>query len=186
MAAATPFSTSFFQCPGEPTLPFDTWLKWLQPVPMDCRIIGSDLSYYIVWELKDKDCFTPYQIKIKAAGEQARIIAGENSASVQAVSAGATAFSRRRRNSAPPKHVPAPTLSHPPAPAVSVRPVSNRTCFCCGSQKHLANDTSCPAASVKCKNCNKIGHFAQVCRSAQFLCVKSTCLKFRSFTYMNM
>ncbi|MEQ2163063.1 hypothetical protein GOODEAATRI_026378, partial [Goodea atripinnis] len=63
--------------------------------------------------------------QIEAAREQARIIAGENSASVQAVSADATAFSCQRRNSAPPKHVPAPTLSHPPARAVSACPVSN-------------------------------------------------------------
>lgn len=30
MAAATPFSTPFLQCPCEPALPFDTWLKIFQ------------------------------------------------------------------------------------------------------------------------------------------------------------
>ena len=39
-------------------------------------------------------------------------------------------------------------------------------CFRCGSKLHLANSKDCPAADKKCKNCNKTGHFAKVCRSA--------------------
>ncbi|ROL43082.1 hypothetical protein DPX16_14794 [Anabarilius grahami] len=40
-----------------------------------------------------------------------------------------------------------------------------RSCFRCGSDKHLANSTQCPAANAQCKSCNKRGHFASVCRS---------------------
>ena len=40
------------------------------------------------------------------------------------------------------------------------------SCFRCGSKLHFANSKDCPAADKKCKNCNKTGHFAKVCRSA--------------------
>ncbi len=40
-------------------------------------------------------------------------------------------------------------------------------CYRCGSTKHLANDSRCPAASEKCHNCQKIGHFSRVCHSQQ-------------------
>ncbi|KAL1251129.1 hypothetical protein QQF64_018925 [Cirrhinus molitorella] len=40
-----------------------------------------------------------------------------------------------------------------------------KSCFRCGSDKHLANSSQCPAANVQCKSCNKRGHFARVCRS---------------------
>lgn len=46
------------------------------------------------------------------------------------------------------------------APASSAR----RSCFRCGSDKHLANSAQCPAAKVHCKLCNKKGHFARACR----------------------
>jgi len=38
-------------------------------------------------------------------------------------------------------------------------------CYRCGSEKHLANDESCPAKKVTCSKCNKVGHFAKFCRS---------------------
>ncbi len=44
---------------------------------------------------------------------------------------------------------------------------SVRACYCCGSTKHLANDSRCPAASEKCHNCQKIGHFSRICHSQQ-------------------
>uniref|UniRef100_A0A9J7XM44 Reverse transcriptase domain-containing protein n=1 Tax=Cyprinus carpio carpio TaxID=630221 RepID=A0A9J7XM44_CYPCA len=49
----------------------------------------------------------------------------------------------------------------------SPRTVTSRTCFRCGSDKHLANAVECPAAKVICKICKKKGHFARVCRSTQ-------------------
>ena len=48
----------------------------------------------------------------------------------------------------------------------SYTPVTNsRSCFHCGSDKHLANAMECPTIKT-CKTCNKKGHFARVCRSA--------------------
>ncbi len=41
-----------------------------------------------------------------------------------------------------------------------------RQCFRCGSDNHLANDKSCPAAKVTCRLCGKKGHFARVCKAA--------------------
>ncbi|KAG7510038.1 gypsy-16 si [Solea senegalensis] len=41
-----------------------------------------------------------------------------------------------------------------------------RKYFRCGSNRHLANDKNCPAASVKCNNCSKMGHYLKVCKSA--------------------
>lgn len=38
-------------------------------------------------------------------------------------------------------------------------------CYRCGSTEHRANARECRAKKVKCRNCNKVGHFASVCRS---------------------
>lgn len=37
-------------------------------------------------------------------------------------------------------------------------------CFKCNSNKHLANDISCPAKNQQCNLCKRKGHFAVVCR----------------------
>lgn len=37
-------------------------------------------------------------------------------------------------------------------------------CFKCNSNKHLANDISCPAKNQQCNSCKRKGHFAVVCR----------------------
>ncbi|KAJ8353489.1 hypothetical protein SKAU_G00210560 [Synaphobranchus kaupii] len=42
-----------------------------------------------------------------------------------------------------------------------------RTCYRCGLEGHLANAPNCPAASVTCRQCKKVGHFAKVCRATQ-------------------
>ena len=39
-------------------------------------------------------------------------------------------------------------------------------CDLCGYAQH-ARDRKCPAASQKCQNCNRRGHFAYVCRSSK-------------------
>lgn len=38
-------------------------------------------------------------------------------------------------------------------------------CFRCGQKNHYGNDLRCPARGKKCDQCNKMGHFAKVCRS---------------------
>ncbi|XDV20076.1 hypothetical protein PO909_025458 [Leuciscus waleckii] len=43
----------------------------------------------------------------------------------------------------------------------------DQSCFRCGSAAHLANAQDCPARKVTCRNCNKVGHFARVCKSKQ-------------------
>ncbi len=42
-------------------------------------------------------------------------------------------------------------------------------CRNCGGPFNPGHQTSCPAKSVQCRNCNKKGHFARVCRSAPLL-----------------
>ena len=41
---------------------------------------------------------------------------------------------------------------------------SSLTCYCCGNVGHRAKDPRCPAEGMSCNNCNKLGHFARVCR----------------------
>lgn len=50
--------------------------------------------------------------------------------------------------------------------AAAAPPSQCKTCFRCGSDKHLANASQCPAAKVQCKSCGKRGHYARMCRSA--------------------
>lgn len=52
---------------------------------------------------------------------------------------------------------------------IQVQPVcasARKSCFLCGSDRHLANSPQCPAAKVHSNLCNKKGHFARVCSSA--------------------
>ena len=41
------------------------------------------------------------------------------------------------------------------------------TCQGCGAVSHPGGQTQCPAHSQICFNCQKVGHFAEVCRSKQ-------------------
>lgn len=44
------------------------------------------------------------------------------------------------------------------------RTAAGKACYRCGSTNHRANDAKCPAKSVVCRQCNKNGHYARVCR----------------------
>ena len=41
----------------------------------------------------------------------------------------------------------------------------SQPCYCCGNKGHRAKDVRCPANGNTCRSCNKVGHFASVCRS---------------------
>lgn len=62
---------------------------------------------------------------------------------------------------------------------------STRACYRCGSIEHLANDSRCPAVSVKCNNCQKFGHFSRVCRSTQTRSVREIELPELQILYMH-
>ena len=48
----------------------------------------------------------------------------------------------------------------------STRNQTKPWCFRCSSEKHLANDPSCPARNVQCRSCHKIGHYSKICKSS--------------------
>ncbi len=46
------------------------------------------------------------------------------------------------------------------------RESGHKSCSNCGSPKHATRDQSCPAQGKRCRNCNKLNHFARCCRSS--------------------
>ncbi|MEL7309057.1 MAG: hypothetical protein AAGK05_15125, partial [Pseudomonadota bacterium] len=42
---------------------------------------------------------------------------------------------------------------------------TNKKCYRCGSNSHLASDSRCPAKNATCNFCKKTGHFSSVCSS---------------------
>ncbi|XP_064653072.1 uncharacterized protein K02A2.6-like [Lineus longissimus] len=40
-------------------------------------------------------------------------------------------------------------------------------CYRCGNEGHFGKDDCCPAKNVECRKCEKMGHFAKVCRTKQ-------------------
>ena len=82
--------------------------------------------------------------------EQARLLAGHNSP----ISQPSIAVTQK-------------AASRPPKTKVSF-PGKLTYCYWCGSrQKHGKN--ACPARGKTCRNCQKEGHFAKVCRSSRYL-----------------
>lgn len=97
--------------------------------------------------------------QMEAAGEQAKIISNQTLVPVQAIQATSVpAVDRYKRK------LPVDPLS---VPSKSSATFLTRACYRCGSRKHLANDSRCPAVSVNCNNCQKLGHFSRVCHSQQ-------------------
>ncbi|XP_024116738.1 uncharacterized protein LOC112138415, partial [Oryzias melastigma] len=118
--------------------------------------------------------------QIEAATEQARLISTSTpTAPVAAVHMKPLA-DRRQFQKARQKTPPAPAVRNSTATSTS-----SRSCYRCGADKHLANSPKCPAAGVKCKNCQKVGHFARVCRSTQTRSVNAVDLPEVQILYLN-
>ena len=103
---------------------------------------------------------TTLAIQMEAAAEQVNKMKTDgNSAPVQAIQS--KPHMQYKNNFRP-------ATSHAAPHTAATMPTSSlhNSCFRCGSDKHLANSSQCPAARAQCKSCNKRGHFARVCRSA--------------------
>lgn len=108
--------------------------------------------------------------QIEAASAHAKSIAGDQAASVQAVQSRSCDAAGRRRHNASCKPAKPSSSGH------LLSTSSSRTCYRCGSDKHLANAQNCPAIRAKRKNCQKTGHFVQ--------CTRFTCRSILFFTCM--
>lgn len=93
--------------------------------------------------------------QVESAVQQAKAIAANDSVPVQAVQP-RSQFTKKKYN----QH----TRPNKPSSATTT---SSHSCYRCGSDKHLANSSHCPAAKATCKSCHKVGHFARVCRSSK-------------------
>lgn len=93
--------------------------------------------------------------QVESAVLQAKAIASDGSVSVQAVQPHPRASKKKNKQ-----------YTRPNKPSSSTT-ISSRSCFRCGSDKHLANFSLCHAAKASCKSCHKLGHFAWVCRSSK-------------------
>ena len=71
---------------------------------------------------------------------------------------------RAEITSAPSNHAAIQAIRNPLPTYTQQRPQS-ATCPGCGSTHHQGGRQQCPAFHLTCRNCNKIGHFARVCRS---------------------
>lgn len=93
--------------------------------------------------------------QVESAVQQAKAIAANDSVPVQAIQP-RSQFNKSKYK----QHARANKSS-------AATPARSRSCFRCGSDKHLANSSQCPAAKATCKSCHKVGHFARVCRSSK-------------------
>lgn len=93
--------------------------------------------------------------QVESARQKAKVIAATDSVPVHAVQPRPQTTNKKYN-----QH----TLPNMPLTDTAT---SSRSCFRCGSDKHLANSPQCPAAKATCKSCHKVGHFARVRRSAK-------------------
>lgn len=96
-------------------------------------------------------------LQVESAVQNATLLSttGSSPAQVQAISRTKASFKRGKQ-----KYEKMPVQTGKPQTS------NKRCCFRCGSNTHLANAHTCPAASATCHQCGKKGHFAKVCKSA--------------------
>lgn len=90
--------------------------------------------------------------QVESAIGYARTLGAEPRAPVHAVAAKSRHFKNKGGNHA--------------GAAKATPSQDRRCCFRCGSSAHIANAPDCPALKITCRKCNKIGHFAKVCKSS--------------------
>ena len=54
------------------------------------------------------------------------------------------------------------------------KPPTNKPCAGCGKPFHPKGRATCPAYGKACRNCNKLNHFANVCRSSKVAAIPSS------------
>lgn len=103
--------------------------------------------------------------QIEAAGEQVKTISDQKFVPVQAIQRKSMSAGGQYKT----QYFVKPSVSSKTFKSSkgSKMTSSVRACYRCGSTKHLANDSRCPAASEKCHNSQMIGHFSRVCCSQQ-------------------
>uniref|UniRef100_A0A096LWH5 CCHC-type domain-containing protein n=1 Tax=Poecilia formosa TaxID=48698 RepID=A0A096LWH5_POEFO len=93
--------------------------------------------------------------QMESAAYQAKALTANSDGHVQAIQS--RSFSATKNNNSVLR----------PTKAPSDTSTSAKSCFRCGSNKHLANFRQCPAAKATCNLCQKVGHFARVCCSSK-------------------
>ncbi|XP_030595617.1 uncharacterized protein LOC115787179 [Archocentrus centrarchus] len=93
--------------------------------------------------------------QMESAAYQAKALTVNSNRHVQAIQS--RSYSATQRNKSGVRPVKSPSATSTPA----------KSCFRCGSNKHLANARQCPAAKATCNLCQKVGHFARVCCSSK-------------------
>ena len=140
--------------------PIDTWVAQLRELSSNCEF-GSMKDEMIRDQLVEKVLNPQVREKLlQESGltlEKAIIIARQMEvAKREAAELSASCSSDVRAVS---KQKPATVFKQKPAP------VSKGHCFRCGRKDHNAAAPNCPARNVKCRACEKTGHFSKVCRS---------------------
>lgn len=100
--------------------------------------------------------------QIEAAGEQVKTISDQKLLPVQAIQGKSMAVVGQYKAKYSASIKPSVSSKAFKTSKASKMTSSVCACYCRGSTKHLAKDSRCSAASEKCHNCQKIGHFSRV------------------------